>query len=245
MSGTRGGSGEGAPFSRTAAGSRRRLARDTLSRRVILDAAERVATRDGLEAFTFQALAKELSAHPTSLYRHFRDKDELILELIDDLRARSYGGQLRATDSWRDDLRAQARHIHEHYMRYPVFALQMAARTTRRPTEFANVEFALDCLQRAGLSDEEAVVYVRVLGNIIRSLSAMEAGLHALDPETRDRDMLAWELEYRRLPADSYPRIASLTAPLAPIGDPRIFDHAIDMLLDAVEARVRNKTQEG
>lgn len=240
MSGARAGDGKGAAAG--GAGGRRRLARDTLSRRVILDAAEKVASRDGLEAFTFQALAKELNAHPTSLYRHFRDKDELILELIDDLRARSYGGQLRATDSWRDDLRTQARHIHEHYLRYPVFAWQMAARTTRRPTEFANVEFALDCLHRAGLDDEEAVMYVRVLGNVIRSLSAMEAGLQALDPETRDRDGLAWELEYRRLPAETYPHIAALTVPLAAIGDPTVFDHALDMLLDSVEARVREKT---
>ncbi|MFD8331055.1 TetR/AcrR family transcriptional regulator [Streptomyces solisilvae] len=240
MSGARAGDSKGAAAG--GAGGRRRLARDTLSRRVILDAAEKVASRDGLEAFTFQALARELNAHPTSLYRHFRDKDELILELIDDLRARSYGGQLRATDSWRDDLRTQARYIHEHYLRYPVFAWQMAARTTRRPTEFANVEFALDCLHRAGLDDEEAVMYVRVLGNVIRSLSAMEAGLQALDPETRDRDTLAWELEYRRLPADTYPRIAALTAPLAAIGDPTVFDHALGMLLDSVEARVRQKT---
>ncbi|WP_217547099.1 TetR/AcrR family transcriptional regulator [Streptomyces sp. GbtcB6] len=242
MSGARAGDGKAADASGT--GGRRRLARDTLSRRVILDAAEKVASRDGLEAFTFQALAKELHAHPTSLYRHFRDKDELILELIDDLRARSYGGQLKATDSWRDDLRTQARYIHEHYLRYPVFAWQMAARTTRRPTEFANVEFALDCLYRAGLDDEEAVAFVRVFGNVIRSLSAMEAGLQALDPDSRDRDTLAWELEYRRLPADTYPRIAGLTAPLAAIGDPRIFDNAIDMLLDSVAARVRDRATE-
>lgn len=221
-----------------AAGSgRARLARDTLSRRVILDAAERVAARDGLDAFTFQSLAREVDAHPTSLYRHFRDKDQLVLELIDDLRSRSYGGKLEPTDSWREDLRTQARYIHEHYLRYPQFAVQMAARTTRRPTEFANVEFALDALLRSGLGKEDAAMYLRVFGNVIRSLASMEAGMLALEPETRDGDTLAWQLEYRRLPAEQYPRIASLEGELKDIGDPRVFDTAVDLFLDAVEAR--------
>lgn len=216
---------------------RRRLPRDTLSRQVILEAAERVAARDGLDAFTFQSLAKEVNAHPTSLYRHFRDKDQLVLELIDDLRARSYGGRLEATDSWREDLRTLARYVHEHLMRYPQFAVQMAARTTRRPTEFANVEFALDALLRAGLDEEDAAMYLRVFGNVVRSLASMEAGMLVLDPETRDGDTLAWQLEYRRLPAEQYPRIAAMSGELRDIGDPRVFDTAVDLFLDAIEAR--------
>lgn len=215
-----------------------RRARHSLSRESILEAAETVAVRDGFEGLTFQALGKELEAHPTSIYRHFRDKDELVLELVDSLRARSYGGQLQATDSWRDDLRTQARHIRDHYMRYPQFALQMASRTTRRPAEFSNVEFALDALARAGLPPEEAATCMRVFGNVIRSLSSMESALHALDDETRRGDELAWQVEYRTLTAEDYPRIASLSDHLTDIGDPHVFDRAVEMFLDAIEVRV-------
>lgn len=215
-----------------------RRARHSLSRESILEAAETVAVRDGFEGLTFQALGKELEAHPTSIYRHFRDKDELVLELVDSLRARSYGGRLQATDSWRDDLRTQAQHIRDHYMRYPQFALQMASRTTRRPAEFSNVEFALDALVRAGLPPEEAATCMRVFGNVIRSLSSMESALHALDDETRRGDELAWQVEYRTLAAEDYPRIASLSDHLTDIGDPHVFDRAVEMLLDAIEVRV-------
>jgi AcrR family transcriptional regulator len=122
---------------------RARRPRDSLSRELIIEAAERVAHRDGLDRLTFQSIGAELEAHPTSIYRHFRDKDELVLELIDSLRGRSYGGTLMATDDWRDDMRTVAHVIHDHYLKYPDFALEMASRTTRRPTEFATVEFAL------------------------------------------------------------------------------------------------------
>ncbi|MGW1208011.1 TetR/AcrR family transcriptional regulator [Streptomyces sp. NPDC002499] len=222
---------------------RRRLPRATLSRQVILEAAERLAIREGLDALTFQAMGREMGAHPTSIYRHFRDKDELILELVDGLRSRSYGGKLEATESWRDDLRSLAHHIHEHYLRYPQFALEMAARTTRRPMEFANVEFALDALERAGLQGDDVTMYLRVFGNVVRSLSSMEAGLLALDPGTRERDTLAWELEYRQLSADRYPRISANADRLNAIGDPRVFDAAVELFLDALEARLATRAR--
>ena len=150
--------------------TKKRRPRDSLSRTVIIAAAEKIADRDGLEGLTFGALGEELQAHSTSIYRHFRDKDELVLELIDSLRAKSYGAELVSTGDWREDLRLISRLIHEHYLRYPGLALQMAARTTRRPTEFKNVEFALDAFRRAGLDDESAVVATRVFGNFTAAL---------------------------------------------------------------------------
>ncbi|AXK31670.1 TetR/AcrR family transcriptional regulator [Streptomyces armeniacus] len=231
------------PAAKNARGGRR--ARHSLSREMIVEAAEKIAMREGLDGLTFQALGKELEAHPTSIYRHFRDKDELVLELVDTLRSRSYGGELKATESWRDDLRTQARHIHDHYMRYPQLALQMAARTTRRPMEFSNVEFALDAFLRAGLPPDEAATCMRVFGNVIRSLSSMESGLHALDTEARNRDALAWEVEYRSVSAEEYPRIASMGDHLTSIGDPRIFDNAVELFLDAVEVRARRAASAG
>ncbi len=62
--------------SRSSAGRARR-GRDSLSRDVILEAARAIAVRDGLDGLTFQAIGRELEAHPTSVYRHYRDKDEL------------------------------------------------------------------------------------------------------------------------------------------------------------------------
>ncbi|WP_236795542.1 TetR/AcrR family transcriptional regulator [Amycolatopsis sp. GM8] len=223
------------------AAAKKRRPRDSLSRAVIIAAAEKIAERDGLEGLTFGALGKELNAHSTSIYRHFRDKDDLVLELIDGLRAKSYGGDLVSTGDWREDLRLIARLIHEHYLRYAGLAMQMAARTTRRPTEFHNVEFALDALRRAGLDDDEAVVTTRVFGNFVRAASALEASLQVLPEQTRMMDELAWTVEYRRLPAEEYPNIARLADKLLPLGDPRLFTHAVEMLLDAIAARAEAK----
>jgi AcrR family transcriptional regulator len=218
---------------------RKRLPRATLSRELIIEAAERVAHRDGLDRLTFQSIGKELGAHPTSVYRHFRDKDELVLELIDTLRARSYGGTLKSSGNWRDDLRQVAQVIHRHYLRYPEFALDMASRTTRRSTEFNTVEFALDALKRSGLAPAEAALCLRAYGNMVRSVAAMEASMQALPPESRTADDLAWQVEYRSLPDDEFPNIAEHRDELTALSDPRIFDTAVEMMLDAIELRAR------
>jgi AcrR family transcriptional regulator len=215
----------------------RRRPRDSLSKELILAAAEELATESGLDALTFQALGDRLHAHPTSIYRYFRDKDDLVLELVDALRARSYISDLHPSDDWLDDLRRHAQHIRAHYLRYPQFALQMAMRTTHRPTEFANVEFALDALHRGGVPDDEAVVVMRALGNFIRSTASAEAAYGLLDPEVRLHDETAWQVEYRHLDPEVYPNIARVSDRFLSIGDPIGFDRALELILDGIAQR--------
>ncbi|WP_141796621.1 TetR/AcrR family transcriptional regulator [Nocardioides sp. SLBN-35] len=222
---------------RTSVAKKTRRPRDSLSRDVILEAAEVIAVRDGLDGLTFAALGKELHAHATSIYRHFRDKDELVLELIDVLRAKSYETPLVSSGDWREDLRFTARAIHANYLRYPSLAQQMAVRTTRRPTEFRNVEFALDALHRAGLDDDSAVSMLRVFGNFVRAASAIEAAVHALPSSVRATDELAWEMEYRQLPAEEFPNINRLSDRLLGVGDPQVFEDSLELILDVIELR--------
>ncbi len=224
------------------AGTKKRRERDSLSREVILEAARGIAERDGLDGLTFQAIGAELGAHPTSIYRHFRDKDELLLDLIDDLRARSYGGTLTHADDWRDDMRLLARVVHDHYLRYPSFAQQMAARTTRRPTEFANVEFGADALLRAGLTPASAALCMRAFGNYVRSAASIEAAMLSLDEATRQADNLAWEVEYRQLDAERYPAIHALDGHLATIGDPNAFWTGVELILDGIARRAERES---
>jgi AcrR family transcriptional regulator len=49
-----------------------------LSRERILDAARGVVEKDGLDALSMRRLAEELDVWPMSVYRYFRDKDELL-----------------------------------------------------------------------------------------------------------------------------------------------------------------------
>ncbi|MFS6530325.1 helix-turn-helix domain-containing protein [Microbacterium aurugineum] len=220
------------PTRATSSTTRPRRARDSLSRDIIVAAADRVVEREGLDRLTFQAIGEELGAHPTSIYRHFRDKDELLLALIDTLRARSYSGGLVATDDWLDDLRRQAHLIHDHYMRYPEFALQMAL---RRPTDFSSMEFSIGALRRGGYDREQAALYARALGQLIRSASSIQAALTALPADVQDSDELTWQMDFRRLDPDEFPAITWAGDTLPAVRDPRAWETALDLLLESIE----------
>jgi AcrR family transcriptional regulator len=230
--------GAAPPATGTGASPRRRRPRASLNREVILDAALRIAERDGLDGLTLQALGRELGAHTTAVYRHFRDKDELVLELIDALRAGSYGVHEPGPD-WRADLRSIGGHIREHYLRHPRFAQAMSARSTRRAIEFANVELALDALGRAGLDDEDAVLYLRLFGNYVRAMAAHEAAVRDLDPGLKAKDDVRWQVDAAALDPAAYPGVTRLAASLLPMDDPRVFDLGLEMVLDAIEERGR------
>ncbi|MDY0908526.1 helix-turn-helix domain-containing protein [Microbacterium sp. CFBP9034] len=203
-----------------------------MSREIIVAAADAVVQRDGLDRLTFQTIGEELDAHPTSIYRHFRDKEELLLALIDTLRARSYSGAMVASDDWMADLRAQAHLIHDHYMRYPEFALQMAL---RRPTDFTSMEFSIGALRRGGYGPELAAMYARALGQLVRSASSIQAALTAIPEDVRDADELTWQMDFRKLDPETHPNIAWVGPNLPGIQDPRSWETALDLLLESIE----------
>ena len=215
---------------------RTRRKRDSLNRTVILDAAKVISERDGLDGLTFQSLGAELGAHPTSMYRHFKDKDELVLALIDSLRDRSYLGALVPTGDWRENLRIAARVVHEHYLRYPQLASQMAARTTRMPREFSNMEYTLKAFFDAGFNNEDALKYQRVFGNYVRALSSIEATSHCLPEQVQREDELAWRIQFERLDPEEYPAITAAGQPPLGIGDASTFDAGLEVLIRGLEA---------
>ena len=58
-----------------------------LSRDAVLSAARAIVEQEGIEALTMRRVAAELGSSPMSLYRHVRDKDELLVMLLDQLAA--------------------------------------------------------------------------------------------------------------------------------------------------------------
>jgi AcrR family transcriptional regulator len=62
----------------------KRSERHTVTRSAILDAARRVAARDGAREFSLRAVAAEADFAPAALYSYFKGKDELLLALAAD-----------------------------------------------------------------------------------------------------------------------------------------------------------------
>ncbi|MEU8135605.1 TetR/AcrR family transcriptional regulator [Streptodolium elevatio] len=234
MAGT--GSGAGVRGTRRRAASSRAGGRPGLSPERIVDGCIALLDEQGADALTFRRIGAYLGVDPTALYRHFRDKDELVLAVADRLLARSMEDFAPSGD-WRGTLRDMLVRSREVYLAHPEAAVLSVARTTRRPAEMAAVEIILGALADAGFPPEEAVRYYRVLVDFILSWSGLEAAFLTLDQEAQSGDDGAWSREYAGAPADRYPRIAAASAYLPTVGPQENFELALDLLLDAVEVR--------
>src|SRR5438067_6768492 len=85
--------------------------RAPLSRERILEAAAELAGRDGLDALSMRRLAQELDVWPMSVYRYFRDKDELLDAVVGRAAERvSLPGE---SGSWKEQLRDLLGRTHE------------------------------------------------------------------------------------------------------------------------------------
>jgi AcrR family transcriptional regulator len=225
------------PVTSTPKGTRR--PRNSLTPEAIVAAAFAVTEREGSAGLTFGAIGAELGAHPTALYRHFRDKDELMLGLVDALHAEVLAELGPPLPDWREELVALAHRTHTVFLRHPAIAQHAAVRTARRAHEFAVVERLVDALRRTGLDDADVARYYRVLGDAVLSYSAMDAALAALDPDVRAADLRAWKVEYQTQDPAAYPNIAAYAHLFPALDDPANFSTLIELLVDSIDARAR------
>src|SRR5262245_24788640 len=90
-----------------------------LNREAIIQASLRIAARGSADAFTVRRLGEELGTDPTAVYRHFRDKDELLLSVADRTLGEVLDG-IPAGLGWKDRLRELAAGSLRVALKYPV-----------------------------------------------------------------------------------------------------------------------------
>ena len=133
---------------------RPRRKRGSLTRELILDAAEELA-REGWDSLSMRSVAARLKAAPMALYNHFADKDELVDALLDRVLSRFEPHAL--TDDWADDLRSFAR-AHRRVLTEHAWAVApIFSRPNPGVSAIAIGEHAFAILARAELPENDAV----------------------------------------------------------------------------------------
>ncbi|PJN39671.1 TetR family transcriptional regulator [Streptomyces sp. CB02959] len=208
-----------------------------LSRQLIVETALRLVGQHGAEALTVRRLGAALGADPSAVYRYFRNTDDLLLAVADELIGRAQHGW-RPTGDWRADLREIGLRIHRAYQAHPQAALLAAHRTTGRTHEARAVEAILGVLRGAGFPDPEAVRIYHAFVDQSLGFAALDAAALALPAAARTADHVVWQASYGRLTADTHPNIAA-TAPLLAADMRRSgYPYALEMLLEAAAARL-------
>lgn len=152
--------------------------RPPLSRDVIADTAMRLSMSEPSSAITLARLGRELGADPTALYRHFRNRDELMRALAD----RVLGEVVDSWSScgeWRADLRSAAVLLRSTMLRRPALASELGTLFSGGPNERRGLALLAAVFEAAGFERANVPMQVRVFAELVLSHVVISAGLLA------------------------------------------------------------------
>src|SRR6516164_10517530 len=171
----------------------RRARWGTISREDIIRAAVTTVRAGRYEEMTIRSLAAELGVSPMSLYRHIRDKDDLLDEVVDRLLARAWRPSAPEDDwqAWvveaaaklRAFLVSQPAALHV-YLRHPVVS----------PAAIKRMNAMMDILRRTGADEETARRAYGALHTYTIGFAALEASRARSAPATEEVSSLAQQL---------------------------------------------------
>jgi TetR/AcrR family tetracycline transcriptional repressor len=195
-----------------------------LSHERILAAARDVVDAEGLGALSMRRLAQELDVWPMSVYRYFRDKDELL-----DALAASAVGEValpRPGASWQEQMVALLEHARGAMSADTGSRLPRAFLT---PDVLRISEAGLAILDEAGFGKDEAAQAWRTLWSYTFGFATFALAPTPAEARRRARSALA------ALPQEDYPALTAAADELASVfASDEGFERGLERLLDGL-----------
>jgi TetR/AcrR family transcriptional regulator, tetracycline repressor protein len=163
--------------------------RRPLSRRRIVDTAISLVDAEGLEALTMRRLGAELGMDPMAVYHYLPNKAALLDAVVEAVMAEIDMGVDDPSEPAEERLVRAARAYAVVLVRHRNALPLLLVRGPATPAALAPVELMVAILRCGGLSPEEAVAGMNVMGAAVRGYAAIIANEMA-DPGRRDSEAL-------------------------------------------------------
>jgi AcrR family transcriptional regulator len=203
-----------------------------LSREAVLRAAVRIADEGGLEALTMQRVGEQVGAEAMSLYRHVRNKEDLLDGIADLVYAEI--ALPRSGVDWRTAMRERAISAREVLRRHPWALSLMESRSSPGPANLRHHDAVCGVLLDAGFSGVTTTRAYNLLDSYIYGFVLQETTLPFGTPDEMEAQAAAMmgerppgEFEHLRTVA------ADLVAAGFVYGDE--FEFGLDLILDGIE----------
>jgi AcrR family transcriptional regulator len=222
-----------------------------LSREAVVARALQIGTAEGLEAVSIRRLAMELGVTPMALYRHVRDKQDLInamtevvLEGIGDVAVGADPGM-----TWVERLRLAFDNYKEQIDARPLaLPLSLAYTGDGPPSFWRMLESLLATLLDAGFERREAIVHIRMISILLAGyLMLLRQGPSpdvTLDDRELDLMRRRFALGQLSLPRDEFPNLVESAEDTAEVwlSDPdRWWGNTVDLIVFGLEQLLERK----
>jgi AcrR family transcriptional regulator len=220
-----------------------------LTRAAIVRRAVKIGEAEGLNAVSLRRLALEFGVTPMALYRHVRDKQDLINAMAESvMEGLDLTVGFRASMSWTDRLRRAMLNFRDQMDERPLaIQLQIAYSGDNLSAFWRPIEDVLGILLSAGFKPRDASKLIRIVSNLLAGylLLVRPAGTTAEQRGTiLDRDLLRkrFELGLLSLQSDQFPNTVATAGELAVAwaSEPdRWWPDTVDLLVYGLEAMLR------
>jgi AcrR family transcriptional regulator len=201
----------------------------------VLNAAIALADANGLESLTMRRLGEELDVGPMALYRHVRNKDDLVDGLVD----RIFGEiGLPSTESdWKVAMRERAISVREALMRHRWAIGLMEARANPGPSNLRHHDAVIGALRAGGFDMAMAAHAYSVLDAYIYGFAMTHMNL-PFDSGIEGQVAEVAQTMLQPFPLNAYPNLLAFITehamqPGYDFGDE--FEYGLDLVLDGLE----------
>ncbi|MFQ6230447.1 TetR/AcrR family transcriptional regulator [Nocardia sp. NPDC002869] len=205
----------------------------------ILDTASELLRTSDAESFSVRKLAAALGTDSSSLYRHFRNKTELLRAVADRILLAAMDGY-RPEGDWKQRITATALRLREAFGQHPQLAAIWGRYASGGSGSRLVMEEILRALRDSGLPDQEIPTRYHRLAILVAALIASEAGVGALTSDEYDQGMELFRVAVLGADPERFPVLAHFARDVRPLGaDRRVaFEEILSAQLAHIEAAI-------
>ena len=204
----------------------------------MLRAATQLVDRGGLASLTMASVGQRLGVEAMSLYRHVRNKDDMLDGIVDIVFSEI---ELPAsTVNWKTAMRDRAISARTVLSAHPWAIGLMESLTRPGPANLHHHDSVLGFLRRAGFSSAMATRAYNLLNSYIYGFVLQEMSLpFGTREELRDLE----KTMLPQMPSDAYPYLRLVAIDLAESGFVYAdeFEVGLDLILDAIERSIKRE----
>jgi TetR/AcrR family transcriptional regulator, tetracycline repressor protein len=196
------------------------------------------------EELSLRHLGTVLGVDPTAIYRHFRDKDDLMRAVGDRILANVMADLPPPTAPWRDIVVEMCCRLRAAHLSRPGIASFLKSGPPQLEHELRHTEALLFQLRRAGIDDRDAVLAYHALIELAAGSAVLDATMVTLDAIEREAVYESWRAAYGALDPDEFPVSVEMASRLYPGCPDHRYLYALERLLDGIEASAAQRSRD-
>ncbi|MBF9067155.1 TetR/AcrR family transcriptional regulator [Streptacidiphilus fuscans] len=205
----------------------------------ILDAAVALLRTSDAESFSVRKLAAALGTDSSSLYRHFRNKTELLRAVADQVLLAAMDGY-RPEGDWKQSIIALGMRLREAFGEQPQLAAIWGRHGSGGTGSRLVMEEVLQALRASGLPDQEIPARYHRVVVLIAALISSEAGISTVSPEEYEQGMEQFRVAVLGADPERFPALSHFARDVHPLGADRgaAFEEILAAQLAQIEGQI-------